>query len=53
MRFALRSRFVLFFWLEGLGHYFSVGFFQQDFDAAFGFFELLLALAGKGNAFLK
>src|SRR6266436_2366701 len=53
MSVGARSSFVLFFWLEGFGGQFSVGFLQQDFDAAFGFFELLLALAGKRDAFLE
>ena len=43
----------VFFGLEWLGHEFSIGFLQQDFDAAFGFFELLLALARKLDAFLE
>src|SRR6266436_9182076 len=47
------SSFVLFLRLEGLGGEFSVGFLQQNLDAAFGFFELLLALAGKRDAFLE
>src|SRR5260370_28682295 len=37
--FALFSR--LFFGLEGLGGEFSIGLLQQNFDATFGFFELL------------
>jgi hypothetical protein len=43
----------LFFRLERLSDEFSVGFLQQNLDAAFGFFELLLALARKLDAFLE
>jgi hypothetical protein len=43
----------LFFRLERLGHQFPVRFLQQNLDAAFGFFELLLALARKLDAFLE
>ena len=57
MRVALRSSFVLFsglfFRLEGLGGEFPVGLLEENLDTAFGFFELLLALAGKGDAFLE
>src|SRR5580658_4425970 len=52
-RWTKRSRFVLAFGIERLGGKFAVGFFQQDFDAAFGFFKLLLAFAGKGDAFFE
>lgn len=31
----------------------AVGFLQQNFDAAFGFFELLLTFAGKLDAFFE
>src|SRR5580658_7622551 len=48
-----RSRFVLAFGFEWFCGQFAVGFFQQDFDAAFGFFELLLAFAGKSHAFFE
>jgi len=41
------------FGVEGFGGEFAVGFFQQDFDFALGFFELLLAFAGKLDAFLE
>jgi hypothetical protein len=41
------------FGVEGLGGEFAVGFFQEDFDAAFGLFELLLAFAGKSDAFFE
>jgi hypothetical protein len=47
------SRFALAFRVEGLGGNFAVGFFEEDFDAAFGLFELLLALAGKSDAFFE
>ena len=57
MRVGARSGLIaflgFFFRLERLGHEFSVGFLQQDLDAAFGFFELLLALARKLDAFLE
>ena len=53
IRFAPPSRLVLFFGLERFGHQFSVGFLQQDLDAPFRFFELLLALAGELHAFLE
>src|SRR5579871_4142980 len=41
------------FGIERLGGELAVGFFQQDFDFSFGFFELLLALARKGDAFFE
>jgi hypothetical protein len=47
------SRFALAFRVEGLGGNFAVGFFEEDFDAAFGLFELLLAFAGKSDAFFE
>jgi hypothetical protein len=50
---AFWSRFVLAFGIERLGDKFAIGFFQEDFDAAFGFFELLLAFAGKRDTFFK
>jgi hypothetical protein len=53
MRRRAESRFALAFGIERLGGEFAVGFFQQDFDAAFGFFELLLAFAGEGHAFFE
>ena len=40
------SRLILFFRLEGFGNELAIGFLQQDFDFAFGLFELLLAFAG-------
>ena len=47
------SRFALAFGIERFGGDFAVGFFEEDFYAAFGFFELLLAFAGKAHAFFK
>jgi len=38
---------------KGFGGEFSIGPSSADFDATFGFFELLLALAGKRHAFLE
>src|SRR5262249_8753437 len=49
-----RSRgFGLAFGFEGLGGDSAVGFLEKNLDLAFGFFELLLALGGKGNAFFE
>jgi hypothetical protein len=48
-----RSRFGLAFGIERFGGEFAVGFFQEDFDAPFGFFELLLAFAREGDAFFE
>src|SRR5277367_2209122 len=50
---AGRSRFALALGIERLWGEFAVGFFEEDFDAAFGFFELLLAFAREGHAFLE
>jgi hypothetical protein len=50
---AARSRFALAFGIEGLGGEFAVGFFKENFDAAFGLFQLLLAFAGEGHAFFE
>jgi hypothetical protein len=47
------SRFALAFRVEGFGGNFAVGFFEENFDAAFRFFELLLAFAGKGDTFFE
>src|ERR1700726_3877488 len=47
------SRFVLAFGIERLGDKFAIGLFQEDFDTAFGFFELLLAFAGKRDPFFE
>ena len=52
-RAAASQSFVLAFRLEWFGRQFAIGFFQQDFDSAFRFFELLLTLAGKLHAFLE
>ena len=48
-----RSRFGLAFGVEGFGGEFAVGFFEEDFYAAFRFFELLLAFAGEDDAFFE
>src|SRR6202035_5386884 len=47
------SRFVLCFGFKRLGSQLAVGFFQQNFNTPFGFFELFLALARESNAFFK
>ena len=47
------SRFALAFGIEGFSSELSVRFLEEDFYAAFGFFELLLAFAGKGDAFFE
>jgi hypothetical protein len=47
------SRLALALGIERLGGQLSIRFFEEDFDAAFGFFELLLAFARKGDAFFK
>jgi len=49
----VRSRFGLAFRIERLGGELAVGFFQKNFDAAFGFFELLLAFTGERHAFFE
>jgi len=49
----VRSRLGLAFGIEGLGGELTVGFFQKNFDTAFGFFELLLALAGKRDTLFE
>jgi hypothetical protein len=41
------------FGIERFGGEFAVGFCKEDFYAAFGFFELLLAFAGEGYAFFE
>ena len=53
MRRRAESRFALAFGIERLGGELAIGFFQQDFDATFGLFKLLLAFAGKGHAFFE
>ena len=50
---AVRSRFALTFRIEGFGGKFAVGFLEENFYAAFGFFELFLTLAGKSDAFFE
>src|SRR5215510_6299740 len=45
--------FGLAFRLEGFGDDSTVGFPEENFDFAFGFFELLLAFGGKGDAFFE
>ena len=50
---AQSSRLGLLFGIEGLGGEFAVGFLQQNFDAAFGVFELLLAFAGERDTFFE
>jgi hypothetical protein len=47
------SRFGLAFRVEGFGSEFAIGFLEENFDAAFGFFELFLAFAGKGDPFFE
>src|SRR6202051_5808 len=47
------SRFVLGFGFEWRGCQFSVGLLQQNFNAAFGFFQLFLAFARKRHALFK
>jgi hypothetical protein len=48
-----RSRLVLAFGIERFGDKSAIGFLQEDFYAAFSFFELLLAFAGKRDAFFE
>ena len=45
--------FGLAFGFEGFGNDSTVGFPEENFDFAFGFFELLLAFGGKSDAFLE
>jgi len=45
--------FGLAFGIEGFGDDFAVGFAEKDFNFAFGFLELLLAFAGKSDAFFE
>src|SRR5450755_1783664 len=47
------SGLILAFGLKRLGRQFAVGFFKQNLDFAFRFFELFLALARKLHAFLE
>jgi hypothetical protein len=53
MRERAGSRLALAFGIERLGSEFAIRLFQQNFDAAFGLFELLLAFAGKGHTFFE
>ena len=48
-----RSLFGLTLGIERLGGQLAVGLFEQNFDFAFGFFELLLAFARKLDAFFE
>ena len=48
-----RSRAVLFLRFERLSNEFAIGFLQQNLDAAFRFFELLLAFSRKLYALLE
>lgn len=50
---AARSRFGLAFGVERLGGKFAVGFLEENFYAAFGFFELFLTFTGKSDAFFE
>src|SRR3984893_6486129 len=47
------SRFVLGFGFKRLGRQFPIGLLQENFNTPFGFFQLVLTLAGKSNAFFK
>jgi hypothetical protein len=47
------SRFGLAFGVKGFGGEFAIGFFEQDFHFAFGFFELLLAFAREFDTFFE
>jgi hypothetical protein len=38
---------------EGLGDDSAIGFLEEDFDFALGFFKLLLAFGGEGDAFFE
>src|SRR5215472_12527716 len=46
-------RFGLAFGLERLGHHSAVGFFEKNFDFAFGFLELLLTLRRECNTLFE
>src|SRR5271168_2085879 len=50
---AESSRFALAFGIKGLSGKFAVGFFQENFHASLGFFELLLAFAREGHALFE
>lgn len=47
------SRLALAFGIERLRGKSAIGFFEQNFDAALGLFELLLAFAGKRHALFE
>src|SRR6266446_4638791 len=47
------SRFGLPLGIERLGGKLAIGFLQEDFHAALGFFQLLLALAGERDALFE
>src|SRR6267142_5376596 len=47
------SRFALPLWVERLGSQLTIGLLEEDFHAPFRFFQLLLALAGEGDALFK
>jgi hypothetical protein len=53
MRERTVSRLVLAFGIERLGDEFAIGFFKEDFNAAFGLFELLLTFAGECDSLLE
>src|ERR1700676_3761908 len=48
-----RSRFALAFGVERVGGEFYAPVFQENFDAAFGLLELLLAFTGERHAFFE
>src|SRR5882672_5828243 len=50
---AAASRFTLTFGIKRFGSKLAVGFFDQDFHAAFRFFQLFLAFAREGHTFLE
>src|SRR6267378_980639 len=50
---AAASRFTLTFGIKRFGSKLAVGFFEQDFHAAFRFFQLFLAFAREGHTFLE
>src|SRR5713226_8416319 len=47
------SRFALPFGVKRFSRGLAIGFFQQDFHAAFRFFQLFLAFAGKSDTLLE
>src|ERR1700732_1801351 len=50
---ATGSRFALAFRVERLGGKLAISLFQENFDAALGFFQLFLAFARERDAFFK